>query len=150
LLFGLGLGGFFDGIVLHQVLQWHHMVSAWYPITSLHNLELNTRWDGGFHSLTYLLVVGGMVALWRSGYRPAGRDDRRAWLGHLLAGWGLFNIVEGLIDHQLLAFITSTRPCRAISAGYGTWPAFLLWGATMALAGAGGILVRPRHPLAAP
>jgi hypothetical protein len=24
---GLGLGGFFDGIVLHQVLQWHHMVS---------------------------------------------------------------------------------------------------------------------------
>jgi uncharacterized membrane protein len=24
ILFGLGLGGFFDGIVLHQVLQWHH------------------------------------------------------------------------------------------------------------------------------
>src|SRR5215212_10407320 len=22
---GLGLGGFVDGIVLHQVLQWHHM-----------------------------------------------------------------------------------------------------------------------------
>jgi uncharacterized membrane protein len=29
-LFGLGLGGFFDGIVLHQVLQWHHMLSSWY------------------------------------------------------------------------------------------------------------------------
>jgi uncharacterized membrane protein len=27
ILFGLGLGGFFDGIVLHQVLQWHHMLS---------------------------------------------------------------------------------------------------------------------------
>src|SRR5687767_15168137 len=26
-LLGLGLGGFFDGIVLHQLLQWHHMVS---------------------------------------------------------------------------------------------------------------------------
>ena len=25
ILFGLGLGGFFDGIVFHQVLQWHHM-----------------------------------------------------------------------------------------------------------------------------
>lgn len=24
ILFGLGLGGFFDGIVLHQILQWHH------------------------------------------------------------------------------------------------------------------------------
>lgn len=22
---GLGQGGFFDGIVLHQILQWHHM-----------------------------------------------------------------------------------------------------------------------------
>ena len=32
ILFGLGLGGFFDGIVLHQVLQWHHMLtSAGYP-----------------------------------------------------------------------------------------------------------------------
>ena len=26
ILFGLGLGGFFDGIVLHQ-LRWHHMLS---------------------------------------------------------------------------------------------------------------------------
>ena len=28
-LLGLGLGGFFDGIVLHQLLQWHHMASSW-------------------------------------------------------------------------------------------------------------------------
>jgi uncharacterized membrane protein len=27
LLFGIGLGGFLDGIVLHQILQWHHMLS---------------------------------------------------------------------------------------------------------------------------
>jgi uncharacterized membrane protein len=25
ILFGLGLGGFF----LHQILQWHHMLSTW-------------------------------------------------------------------------------------------------------------------------
>jgi uncharacterized membrane protein len=31
-LLGLGLGGFFDGIVLHQILQWHHMLSAVKPI----------------------------------------------------------------------------------------------------------------------
>jgi uncharacterized membrane protein len=42
-LFGLGLGGFFDGIVLHQILQWHHMLtSAGYPPTSVENLEINT------------------------------------------------------------------------------------------------------------
>jgi hypothetical protein len=46
ILFGLGLGGFFDGIVLHQLLQWHHMLSSWYPINSIENLELNTLWDG--------------------------------------------------------------------------------------------------------
>lgn len=40
ILFGLGLGGLFDGILLHQVLQWHHMLSSWYPINSIENLEL--------------------------------------------------------------------------------------------------------------
>jgi hypothetical protein len=46
--FGLGLGGFFDGIVLHQVLQWHHMLSSWYPVNTIKNLELNTRWTASF------------------------------------------------------------------------------------------------------
>jgi uncharacterized membrane protein len=33
--FGLGLGGFFDGIVLHQILQWHHMLTiAGFPATA--------------------------------------------------------------------------------------------------------------------
>ena len=26
-LLGFSLGGFFDGILLHQVLQWHHLLS---------------------------------------------------------------------------------------------------------------------------
>ena len=34
ILFGLGLGGFFDGIILHQVLQWHHMLSSARPTAS--------------------------------------------------------------------------------------------------------------------
>src|SRR5688500_5971320 len=25
--YGVGVGGFVDGILLHQILQWHHMVS---------------------------------------------------------------------------------------------------------------------------
>ncbi len=27
LLMGLGLGGLLDAVVLHQILQWHHMLS---------------------------------------------------------------------------------------------------------------------------
>lgn len=45
-LFGLGLGGFFDGIVLHQLLQWHPMLSKWYPPTTVGSLEFNTLWNG--------------------------------------------------------------------------------------------------------
>jgi uncharacterized membrane protein len=42
-MFGLGLGGFFDGIVFHQILQWHHMVtSAGFPPDSVHNLQVNS------------------------------------------------------------------------------------------------------------
>ncbi len=59
ILFGLGLGGFFDGIVLHQVLQWHHMLtSAGYPADSVPNLQLNTLWDGVFHASTYIFLSG--------------------------------------------------------------------------------------------
>ncbi|MBB3644468.1 putative membrane protein [Rhizobium sp. BK619] len=42
------------------------MVSSWYPITSIENLELNTFWDGVFHSATYVLVLAGLFILWRS------------------------------------------------------------------------------------
>ena len=27
-LMGVGLGGFIDGILLHQILQWHHMLTG--------------------------------------------------------------------------------------------------------------------------
>jgi uncharacterized membrane protein len=65
ILFGLGLGGFFDGIILHQVLQWHHMLTdAGYPATSVENLKINTLWDGLFHTATYIFVVLGLVVLW--------------------------------------------------------------------------------------
>ncbi|HUQ96877.1 MAG TPA: DUF2243 domain-containing protein, partial [Chitinophagaceae bacterium] len=34
LILGIGIGGFIDGIVLHQVLQWHEMISAKLPPTT--------------------------------------------------------------------------------------------------------------------
>ena len=81
LMFGLGLGGFFDGIVFHQLLQWHHMVSSWYPPTSLENLRLNTLWDGIFHSSTYVLVVLALYVsqrlAWDIGFLVGRGDGRR-------------------------------------------------------------------------
>ena len=66
ILFGLGLGGFFDGIILHQVLQWHHMLtSAGFPADSVRNLEINILWDGLFHVSTYVFTALGLFTLWR-------------------------------------------------------------------------------------
>jgi len=102
LLFGLGLGGFVDGIVLHQILQWHHMVSAGTPPTTLAGLQVNTVADGFFHLGTWLCVVAASItsiSAWRQGRLAPSYSFH---LGLVLAGWGVFNLVEGLVDHQLL------------------------------------------------
>jgi uncharacterized membrane protein len=103
-LLGIGLGGFVDGIVLHQILQWHHMLTAegCCPSTSVVGLEHNTLADGLFHAATWSAVVAGStlgVRAWRSGrFAPPWRSH----FGAALLGWGLFNVLEGLIDHQIL------------------------------------------------
>lgn len=130
ILLGLGLGAFFDGIVLHQLLQWHHMLSGWYPLNSLDNIRLNTLWDGLFHSAAYVLVLAGLYLLWQRA-RKDGLDWSNArCLGAMLLGWGIFNLVEGVIDHQILRLhqVNETAP----EAQRVFWDiGFLLWGAAM-------------------
>ncbi len=97
---GLGLGGFFDGIVLHQLLQWHHLVtSAGYPPDTVENLKVNTFWDGLFHTLKYVFVVTGLAILWRNVRRGRVRWPSRLLLGSILMGFGLVNLIEGTISH---------------------------------------------------
>jgi uncharacterized membrane protein len=135
ILAGLGLGGFFDGIVLHQVLQWHHMLtSAGYPANSLQNLEINTLWDGFFHLVTYIFVLLGLIMLWRQAHRTHGPWSGRLLWGTILIGFGLFNLVEGIIDHQILGLhhVNETVP----RAQWIYWDlAFLVWGAVMLMGG---------------
>jgi uncharacterized membrane protein len=140
ILLGLGLGGFFDGIVLHQILQWHHMFSSvdrWSEPT-VRNLEVNTLGDGLFHAATYVFTAAGLALLWAALRRPNGPWSTRAFVGTLLVGWGLFNLVEGLVNHHLLD-IHHVRP----GANQLAWDlAFLAWGAAMLV---GGWLLS-RHP----
>jgi len=112
ILFGLGLGGFFDGIVLHQLLQWHHILSSWYPVNSLENLELNTLWDGIFHSATYLFVLAGLFILWRTAHRTHLYWSTKLLIGTMLIGFGIFNAVEGTISHHILGIhhVNETAP----------------------------------------
>ena len=99
---GIGMGGFVDGILFHQILQIHNMLSARVPTDTLVGAKVNMVWDGLFHAGVWTATAVGIVMLWRAlaltGERPSGR----AFVGSLLLGWGLFNVVEGVIDHHLL------------------------------------------------
>jgi uncharacterized membrane protein len=99
---GAGLGGFADGIVLHQILQWHNMLSGWVPPNTLVDAKVNMTWDGIFHAGVWVLTLIGLAILWRAGSRPDVPWSGKTFVGALLVGWALFNIVEGVIDHQLL------------------------------------------------
>ena len=132
---GIGLGGFFDGILLHQVLQWHHMLtSAGYPADNLGNLEFNVMWDGLFHISTYLFTVLGMVILWRRASRPHGPCSWKMLAGSILMGFGGFNLVEGTVNHHLLGLHHVNELVPASQWSF--WDlGFLVWGALMLAGG---------------
>ena len=101
---GLGLGGFFDGIVFHQILGWHHMVcttAACRP-ASIEHLQRQNMQDGFFHLAAWILTLAGVILLFRAGREPARAGSGRGLFGAVLAGGGSFNFFEGLINHQLL------------------------------------------------
>ena len=102
LLLGVGLGGFLDGIVLHQIAHWHQMLSASLPPDTMEAMQTNMRADGWFHLATWAATFAGVLLLW-SGVRGPGRlPSTRAVLGYMIMGWGVFNVIEGIIDHHLL------------------------------------------------
>jgi uncharacterized membrane protein len=99
---GAGLGGFADGIALHQIFQWHNMLSGWVPPNTLVDAKVNMTWDGIFHAGVWVLTAVGLGMLWRAGARRDVAWSGKTFLGALVLGWGLFNLIEGVIDHHLL------------------------------------------------
>jgi uncharacterized membrane protein len=99
---GIGMGGFVDGIVFHQLLQTHGMLTGKHPKTDLVNFEVNMFWDGLFHLCTWLATAAGIALLFRAGREHAVAWSGRVLLGGMLAGWGAFNLVEGVLDHHVL------------------------------------------------
>lgn len=131
LLLGIGLGGFVDGILLHQLLQVHNMLSAVRPPSTLVDVEINMFWDGLFHAFTWAMTAAGVYALWRAGAQRHASWSGRALLGSMVLGWGLFNVVEGLIDHHLLGV---HHVVERFGLSLFDW-AFLAFGAALMLGG---------------
>ena len=92
---------------------------------TLAGLEVNTLADGIFHVGTWLLVLAGSIATlaaWRHGRLAPNWSYH---FGLVLAGWGIFNVVEGIIDHHLLG----VHHVRDDLGGPASWDiAFLLLG----------------------
>ena len=102
-----------DGILLHQVLQWHHLLSSTdtdhiglphFPVDTVAGWRSTRSGTALFHSVTWVAVVIGLALLWRR-VRQGRRHlwaSRVLW-GWVLFGWGAFNLAEGLVNHHLLA-----------------------------------------------
>jgi uncharacterized membrane protein len=65
-------------------------------------MKTNMLWDGVFHAFVWLVTLAGILLLWRAAYEGEAMPTLRALLGQFMLGWGLFNLVEGIIDHQIL------------------------------------------------
>lgn len=97
---GFGLGGFFDGILLHQILQWHHLLSG--IEEARQDIRVLILADGLFHLLMYVVTGLGLWLLWRARRQfPAHGADRRLFANALL-GFGAWHIVDALLSHWIL------------------------------------------------
>jgi len=99
---GIAIAGFFDGIVLHQILQWHHMIciESHCTASTVQSLKWQTFTDGLFHAAMFIVLLAGIrmltTAVQRAPFLP-----RRFW-GSVLLGAGAFNVIEGIVDHHIL------------------------------------------------
>ncbi|WP_078551450.1 DUF2243 domain-containing protein [Bacillus alkalicellulosilyticus] len=122
---GFGFLGAMDGILFHQILQWHSVIMD----TDRSGQIVS---DGIFHLATTITLVVGGVLLWVAGNPTDVHRGVRLLVGWFFIGGGIFNLVEGIINHHLLQ-IHRVRPDADNPLMYDL--AFLASGAILLLAG---------------
>jgi uncharacterized membrane protein len=98
---GVAFSGLFDGILLHQVLQWHHLLSL-VPGEPLRDLRTQVLADGLFHILMYGVAATGIWLLWRRRVDLSEPGAGRGFLKAFLYGFGGWNVVDVVGFHWLL------------------------------------------------
>lgn len=98
---GFSLGGFFDGILLHQVLQWHHLLIN-VQSEAVRDIRVQILADGLFHVLMYVIAVAGLFMLWRARADLVRPVSGRALFACVLIGFGVWNIVDIASAHWVL------------------------------------------------
>ena len=100
-LLGLALGGFFDGILLHQILQWHHLLSG-LEGEAFRDIRVQVLADGLFHALMYLVAAVGLWLLWRARDAFDAGGAGRVLFSDLLIGFGVWHVLDAFLSHWLL------------------------------------------------
>jgi uncharacterized membrane protein len=95
------MGGFFDGILLHQVLQWHHLLAG-LEGSRFQDIRVQILADGLFHVVMYVIAAVGLWLLWRARAEfPQPKADR--WLtANAMIGFGAWHVVDGIVSHWVL------------------------------------------------
>ena len=99
-LLGFGLGGFFDGILLHQVLQWHHLLSG-LEGEAFRDIRVQILADGIFHALMYVIAAVGLWWLWRARPEFGAHNADRLLFANLLIGFGVWHVVDTIFSHWI-------------------------------------------------
>ncbi|MDB5591216.1 DUF2243 domain-containing protein [Enterovirga sp.] len=97
---GFALGGFIDGILLHQVLQWHHLLSL-VEGDALRDIRVQILADGLFHVLMYGIAILGLWLLWRARGRITGQAADLRLVASALLGFGIWQVVDVAGFHWL-------------------------------------------------
>ena len=72
----------------------------YYPADTVHGLQVNTLWDGLFHTFTWLAVLIGLGLLYARVTCERGRTGRPGCCGVVLVGWGLVTLLNGRLMAQ--------------------------------------------------
>jgi uncharacterized membrane protein len=106
---GIGVVGFLDESILHQLLQWH----TFYWGTDEHGRILS---DGLFHVFSTVILLWGVYRLWQTP-RDWMRSSGQELVAAILIGGGGFNVFDGIIDHLVLhVHLVNERVCSVVDA----------------------------------
>ena len=131
-LVGIGIAGFIDETVFHQLLHWHHFYDRSTPTAGLVS-------DGLFHAASWFCVVGGLFLL--AHLRRTDELRIRDWSAGVLVGLGGFQLYDGTVQHKLMRL-------HQIRYHVTVWPYDVAWNAiaVAALIAGAVLLLRAADP----
>ena len=97
---GFSVGGFFDGILLHQVLQWHHLLSG-IQDSPFDDLRVQIFADGLFHTLMYLIGAVGLFLLVKARRELSLPSAGRVLMAGGLIGFGAWHVLDSVLSHWI-------------------------------------------------